>query len=94
MGYLVGASFFLRPPPAEREVWNTIAEGFAALCGFPRRGDIRYILAQEQPSLLQLAVSFPVITAPVDMDTWAKDMESCLSVVYGFDCKVMIQEEV
>jgi len=45
----------------------------------------------EQPSLLQLAVSFPVIATPVNTDTWAKDMESCLSVVYGFDCKVMIQ---
>ena len=93
-GYLIGASFFLRPPPAEREVWNTIAEGFAALWGVPRRGDTQYVLAREQASLLQLAASFLVIAAPVDMDTWAKDMESCLSGVYGFDCQVTIEEEV
>ena len=43
--YLVGISFFLRDLPHEHEIWNAVAEGFAALCGFPRRGDIHYLLA-------------------------------------------------
>ena len=94
MSCSIGVYFFLQGPPHEREVWNAVAEGFATLWGVPRRGDTQYVLAREQASLLQLAASFLVIAAPVDTDTWAKDMESCLSGVYGFDCQVTIEEEV